>query len=82
MAASIDLRATIAEHPWKAIAMALAAGAWLAVEQVRPPRSAIVRSVLASVGGLTFGIARDIATRRLLGYAREWLGDQMRAPAP
>jgi hypothetical protein len=79
VSSTIDLRATITAHPWQAMAVALAAGAWLALEQPRAPRNALSRSLFATVGGITVGVARDLATRRFLGYVRGWLDEQLHA---
>jgi hypothetical protein len=78
MSESIDLGATIAAHPWRSIAIALAAGAWLALEPPRP-RGRLGRSLVATVGGVTVGVARDFAMRRALGLARTWLDERLHA---
>jgi len=73
MAERIDLAAAISKRPWHAVAAAFAIGAWLALEQPRAARTAVGRRLTATVGGIAIRIARELATQRALGVAREWI---------
>jgi hypothetical protein len=72
-----DLRATVIANPWKAVAVAFAVGAWLALQQPRMPRSRLGRAAYAHLGAIAMGALRALASRPLTERARTWLEDQL-----
>lgn len=74
-----DLRSRVAAAPWQTVVAAFAAGAWLAYEQPRHPRTWLGRAVFTAIGGLTLGILRELTALGATEYARAWFEE---APPP
>ncbi len=69
-----DLRAAVAAHPLRTVALAFAVGAGLALaERSRGP---LGRALVAAVSGAVLSIARE----QLAARARSWI-DERHAPA-
>jgi hypothetical protein len=77
-----QIASEVASRPWRAVAVAFAVGAALALESPRLPPAGIRRRLVTSVGGVVIGFAREVALQRALAYARSWVGEVARVDAP
>ena len=69
LATSTELRTEIVRHPWEAIALAFAAGAYVAFDRSGTAR----RTVLSSLGAAAIGTVRDVIEKRFPLRSRSWL---------
>jgi hypothetical protein len=64
------LRQAISEHPWSSVALAIAAGGWLAGVE---PRGRIARAAASVLGALAFAALRETAAHKAAEHAKSWI---------
>jgi hypothetical protein len=79
-AISLDLGATIARHPWPAVAIALTVGAGIALAE--RSRSTLVRAASLAIGSALIASARELLAGKLAEHAHSWLDERDRKWAP
>lgn len=72
------LRNVVVLHPWSSVALALAAGGWLALVEPRGTGRRILTSLLGSV---VLAALRERAARDLATQARSWIDARTRTHA-
>lgn len=69
----VDLRETIATHPFAAVGIAAAAGAIIGLVRPAPQRGRVTSALIATLGAIGFRLVRDTAMRELGTYAKNYM---------
>jgi hypothetical protein len=75
------LRALAGEHPLLVAGGALAIGAIVAASRSGRPRGRISGALAGAIGAIGIGVVRDLAIRKVAGYARHWIDETERQRA-
>lgn len=75
---SIDLRATVADHPFPAVGIGFAAGALVGLLRPMPKRGPISNALFAIGSAIAFRAIREAAFKQLGAYARELISNKDR----
>lgn len=78
---TFDVRAHVANRPIASIALALGLGAAFGAIGRRGERG-IPGTVLAALGGLALGVAKDLVLRQMWGAAMRWVDSSSRDLEP
>lgn len=70
-------RDEIAAHPWEAVAIAFAAGAYVAFDRSGSAR----RTILTSIGAAAIGMVREVVDRRFPPREGSWIDFRRRPQA-
>lgn len=77
---AFDLEAPIASHPWPAIGVAVALGAFVGFATRRPRTGArsLGGAMVAGAGAIVLRLIRSYALEKLAGTAKSWIDERAR----